>query len=232
MRELDNPGSFEKSCYRSHQINTEKVLANRVFRKCLQDLQTLSHAEASKIVIKDIQKTLVPYQKEYDWYIHSYLQYPEATTVMVQYTKNGSPALPCFRYKLFALCLIAGTLELTDVRPTILQLAELAEKQKAEIKKLQRTLAEFSFATSLALGNNQILAAALYGTCPNKDKLAAFVPRYQNKQIVDFEAPATEYDRLVKDGMLKLIPAKDFITVWLFDTITNADFAEIYRLAK
>ncbi|MDR0521808.1 MAG: hypothetical protein LBH00_08150 [Planctomycetaceae bacterium] len=230
IQEWGSPDRLEKNCYREYQLDVKRILANRVFRKCLQDLQALPRNKAAEIVIREIQAALVPYQKEYDGYINGCLKSPEATTVLVTISRNGVPALPLFRKKLFALCLLAGTLDLTDAHQTIVQLAELAEKQKAEIKKLPHELVRLSFLTALALSNHQVLAAALYGTYSDKDKLAAFYPRCDERPFVNFETPRIEYDsRFFGEPSAA---AKEMIKVRLFDTLTNNDFAELYRLAK
>ena len=224
----DNEGNIvAESSYKNDSIELERVLSSRAFRKSLQDLSQLPGDQASELLASEIDVALSRYLELYDERIRV-----PSTLFEAGESSDGQPVLLGLRYKLFALVLIAGSLELTGMREKIKEIDGIAKGQRAQVNLIEDAQIRSSYSLSALLHNNLVLATGLYGTSQQKGdaKLKPFVTRFVDHKLVDFSARGTEYDVLVQYGVQELVPDKEHINVRYFDYMTNEDLDELRRI--
>ena len=108
---LDDNGNIEsESLYEHDKIELEQILSNRVFRKSLHDLSTLPKDQASKLLKSELDAALSKYLELYKVFFGSL-----SLDFSIGESSDGKPVFTGFRNKVFALVLIAGSLELIDI---------------------------------------------------------------------------------------------------------------------
>lgn len=215
------------SLYQQNKIELEKILSSRAFRKSLQDLGKLPKNRASELLASELDTALSRYLELYNVFFES-----QSTGFTRGELADGQPVLRGLRYKLFALVLIAGSLELTDVYEKITKIDDFAKGQKINILHIEDRGIRADYSLLASLHNNLILGSGLYGTSSRKGdpKLKPFADRFADHKIVDFSAPGTEYDVMVRHGIQELVPDKEYINIRYFDQMTNEDLNELRRI--
>ena len=152
--------------------------------------------------------------------------------ICIQTSTDGQPLLAGLRNKLFALTLIAGSLELTDVHEDIKEIDVIAKNQVIEVRSIGDPFIKMNYMLSALLHNNLVLASGLYGTSSRKSdaELKPFADRFADHKLVDFSAFATEYDVPVRHGVWEPTPDKGHINVRYFDEMTFDDLDELRRI--
>lgn len=217
----------EASLYERDKIELEKVLSNRAVRKSLQDVSQLPKDQASKLVATELDNALSKYLGLYNDFFETrsldFTQRPLA---------DDKPVFLGFRNKVFALILIAGSLELTDIHGKIKEIDTIAKNQKSEVRRIEEEHIRVNYTLDALLHNNLILASGLYGTTPRKGEaeLKPFADRFAEHKLVDFSAPGTEYDVMVMHGVQVSTPDKEHISIRYFDQMTYEDLDELRRI--
>jgi hypothetical protein len=223
---IDTEGNYTaESLYAQHRIELEKILSNRVFRKSLQDLGKLPKNRASELLASELDATLSKYLELYNGFF-------EAQSLDFNWgeSANGQPVLFGLRNKLFALVLIAGSLEFTDVQEKIKIIDVIATSQVNEAHAIKDSDVRGDYLRKAVLHNNLVLASGMYGTSSRKTALKPFENRFADHKLVDFSAHATEYDVPVRHGVWKTTPDKGFINIRYFDKMTYEDLDELRRI--
>ena len=209
-----------ESFYERNRVDLEKVLSNRVFRKSLQDIGKLPKNQASEMLANELDVALSRYLELFNGFYESL-----STSITDGESADGRPVLRGFRNKLFALILIAGSLELTGLHEKIKQIDSIAKDQKTKVSRIKDPQIRMHYTLLTLLHNNIVLASGLYGTSPRKGdaELKPFADRFSDHKMVDFSAPATEYDTPVRHGVQTPTPDKGNINVRYFDQVTDED---------
>ncbi len=149
------------------------IMGNRRFLKVLDELSRLPRTEAANLLNKEIINSLDEYEKLFNAYMaeneHIFkhnLEQPNKRWGLgfVETTKDGSPTLISQRYKVWALILIAGNLELRETKDSISKVLEEALKQR-------ETFCDAFMLYYASLYNRQILGTAVLGTYVNAGTL-------------------------------------------------------------
>ncbi|MDR1382880.1 MAG: hypothetical protein LBJ67_03390 [Planctomycetaceae bacterium] len=218
----------DKGLLEADKVTLHEILSNRIFRKSLQELKKQPKKETTAIVLEELNITLEKYLKLYnDFFEKQSLDFSKGEAA------DGKPVLRGLRYEIFALILIAGSLELTELNETICKIVTIAEEQKNGIKQWNDELRKFSYLEGAALCNNLVLSSGLYGTVPQQKKdseLKKYTLRYSEHKFVDYSAPATEYDDIVRTGFRKAVPDKEYINIRYFEQATNNDVKELFQI--
>ena len=220
-------GIAAESLYERNRIELERILSNRVFRKTLQDLSKLPKNRASALLASELDAALSKYLELYTGFFES-----QSLDFTIGESADGQPVLLGLRNKLFTLILIAGSLELTNTYENIKKIDVIAKGQEMEVRRIEAPHVRRNYLLLALLHNNLVLASGLYGTSSRKGdvELKPFVTRFSDHKLVDFSAPATEYDDLVRHGVQRLTPDKGYINVRYFDQVTNEDLNELRRI--
>ena len=207
--------------YRENLNQQKIVFSNRIFRKCIQEIQLLPPKEAARLLESHIDSTLSAYIDAYQSGADPNIEREE---------EGGEPVFQGLRYKLFALLLIAGASELTDNHAVVGKVANIALEQKksvsekfADAPSLEiRVSAQHVYLVDKSLWNTYILSAGLYGTHPHKDlpEFNDIAQRYVEKSLVDYTARRTEFD---DDPFKKVVPDKEYIKVRCVEEATDDD---------
>ena|GEM_PF-2419915 len=242
LRDADG-NTIAESLYERDKIEVERILSNRVFRKSLQDLREMPKNQASNLLNRELGETLSKYLELYRAFYEarsldfnvlssSIDNISEAMDGNIHIIMEEPPVFFGLRKKLFALVLIAGSLELTDVHEKIKEIDVLAQKQKEESRCIEDMHIRRNYILSALLHNNLVLASGLYGTSSRKGDAALkpFSDRFVIHQIVDFSAPATEYDVMVRHDIVAPRPDEEYINVRYFEQMTNEDLDELRRI--
>jgi len=226
--ELDAEGNYTaESLSVQHRGELEKILSSRVFRKSLQDLGKLPKKQASGLLANELDTALSGYLELYNGFFE---------TQSLDFTKgeleDGKPVLHGLRNKLFALTLIAGSLEFTDIHERIKSIDAIAKRQEIEIRRIEDMHVKIHYSLGVSLHNNLVLASGLYGTSPRKGsaELRPFANRFTDHKLVDFSAHATEYDVPVRHGVWTPTPDKGYINVRYFDKMTYEDLDKLRHI--
>ena len=208
----------------------ERILSNRVFRKAFQDLSKLPKDQASELLGRELEDTLSQYLDMFNGFLET-----RSWDVNILSSRNGEPVLRGLRYKIFALVLIAGSLELTDIHEIIRRIDAIAIDQEADISRIEDWYTRMQYTNGVSLRNNLILASGMYGTSSrNEDaRLALFenANRFVGREMVGFSSPATEFDVLAPREMHFLASLDDArIHLRYFAQMTNEDLNELRRI--
>lgn len=231
----------DKGRYLQNEDIMKTVWSNRLFRKCFAETAALPKEKAAGLINAEIDKTLPGYVEEFDALIEG-----RKRGYVLREGPDGKPTMTGLRYKLFALILIAGSLELTETASSVRELAALAMEQKekcdaraAEIydriakeaprpKNILRISPDGPLLYA-SLYNVYVLAGGLYGTAPEKEKRQAYTARWTDRKLVDYSAAKTEFDRWLDRTP---VPDKEYIALRWIDTSTDADMSELFYLTK
>ena len=225
---IDAEGNIAaESLYEQGKIELERVFSNRAFRKALQDLSQLPKNQASKLLASELNDALSKYLELYNGFVES-----RSLDFTIRGALDGTPVLAGLRKKVFALVVIAGSLELTDIHGKIKEIDAIAQKQRLDVRRIEDENVRTNFTLLALLDNNLVLASGLYGTSPRKgdSELKAFADRFVEHKFVDFSARATEYDVMVRHGVQVPTPDKEYINVRYFDQMTNEELDELRRI--
>ena len=225
---LDDDGNIaSESLYERDKIELKQILSNRGFRKALQELGELPKDQASKLLKSELVAALSKYLELYKGFFES-----QSLDFSTGESADGEPVFMGFRYKVFALMLIAGSLELTNTHGIIKDIHRIARSQNVDMNSIEDLDVRRSYSLRALLHNNLVLASGLYGTSSQKsdDALQPFTDRFVDHKLVDFSAPATEFDMMVRHGVQVPTPDKEHINVRYFDQMTFEDLDELRRI--
>jgi len=215
-----------ESLYEENSIELRRILSNRVFRKALEDMRGLPKDQASQLIGSELDDALSKYLTLYNGFIES-----QSLDIGIVTRRDGQPTIHGLRKKVFSLILIAGSLELTDIHGRIQRIDAIAKGQEPEIRRIEDEHTRRQFSGGISLHNNLVLASGLYGTLPPNLKedarLKPFTDHLLSIEIVDFSAPATEYDMLVRHGIRFATPDRGLIGVRYFPRVTDGDLNEL-----
>ena len=159
-----------------------EILNNRRFVKLIQELRTLPKAEVAVLVNRDIEASLVEYDRLYNSYFKESLKYYESvkgdligraiSLGPAPISSDPTPTLEGLRNKILALTLAVGNLELRDSQAVVQKVVDYAIRQRDKL--YDKKLFEEQFASlmldSASLYNRQILGTAVLGTYLTPDE--------------------------------------------------------------
>jgi hypothetical protein len=125
------------------QGDIDVILGNRRFLKVINELSLLPKEEAAELVTQEITSSFEEYHHLFDLYMRKNMskfeanlssQYkgnkPKKKLVFINSHKSGEPTLRALRYKVLALVLLAGNLELYESKSVIDKVLGTALEQR------------------------------------------------------------------------------------------------------
>ena len=191
------------------QEDIATILSNRRFLRVYEELAALSPKDASAVLVDAFPRFLKSYREALTYYVEARrkapparpgVPYSDSPSFQVSGPPSGKPNPLGERYRLLALTLIAGDLQLEGAH------AAVQEVVKQGVADRERFYAEGEFSpgfrqlmlTEASLYNRQILAHALLRTSPDKARVAqvwaALGKEMQTKDVPAFDAERTEAD--------------------------------------
>ena len=187
------------------RIDVEMIMSNRRFLKVFQELSQLPQEEAGRLIAREIQAALPAYEKmsEECWNVLSGKSKPDPADPpsfnQISNNPDGSPTLYGLRYKLLALVLIAGNLDLTNTQPAIKAVVTEACRQRDLAYDLagagESQFKAWHMVKDVALYNRTILATAIMGTAGGQasqpaQKIDGLSDKFESKRLTRYDAEA------------------------------------------
>jgi len=186
------------------------IMGHRRFLKVVDEFSLLSRKEAARLVSREIISSLSEYNKLFDSYMkrhaktfkHNQKRPRGKKRKSLGFTisvRGGKPTLIAVRYKILALVLISGDLQLQQAQPAISKVLETAIEQR-DIFYNRGLFDEFDAWFMLmdgSLYNRQIIATAVLGTYVDPDKqkeiLKQFGCKFKSERLTRYNAAVAPY---------------------------------------
>jgi hypothetical protein len=187
-----------------------KILGNRRFLKAIQDLSAMPKEKAANLVNKELNSSLQEYNQLFDSVLERNAKFFEKDPKIRSQNHEeinfgghmigGKPILRAMRYKVLALVLIAGNLELKQCQPAVAKVLETAIEQRNRFydKDLWNVSDSFTVLIYASLYNRQILATSILVTSIDKEKADEVLKntgrKMANEKLTKFDSPVAVYD--------------------------------------
>lgn len=221
-------------------FDVETVMSNRRFLKVFDELSHLPKPKAAALINREIERTLPVYRKLVDADLELKKESiragaePRPGGGFVVEPQGKNPTWTGMRFKLLALVLLAGNLELEDCHATVLKVGKTASADYAKFcrKDLYNFFSGYCLITAESLYNRQILGTGLLGT---SGELVAARPAgvgLNTQDLTHFDAKATRYDLHGRIGAEPIDFSKGRITVRWITEIDDEIFERILAGAE
>jgi hypothetical protein len=196
------------------QWDVDSIMSNRRFMKVLQELRAVERGEAGKLVDAELRKGLESYFTLMKGFMSGYASElapdykPKANEggpgFQVSDNPDGTPTLMGARFKVLALVLLAGNLELMQCNALVRTVVDESLKQRNDAYTKHHKSNGLSVLRMVGLYNRQVLATGIVGTCGRpgraKDAVGQCKLSWRQQDLPAYTAYATPYDRLTHDG--------------------------------
>jgi len=222
----------------------EHVLSNRRVFKVAKELQALASAEAAARLGSELAEATGAYQEAAARYIETAGKHfpPNATVVggpsfYISDAPDGSPTLLGLRFKVLALCFLAGQLGLEGCSQEVVRTAVMAKEQyrALSVSKEHEPLFNYDFLTTAGLYSRQCLALGLMGTAPAKARegLRDFEARTRTVAMPLFDSVSTPYDLHTRYGAPPAVDTRSgTFECKILGELSDEDFDAILKAAK
>ncbi|MHC4461685.1 MAG: hypothetical protein ACYS30_09645 [Planctomycetota bacterium] len=225
------------------------IMGHRRFLKVVDEFSLLSRKEAARLVSREIISSLSEYNKLFDSYMkrhakmfkHNQKRPRGKKRKSLGFTisvRDGKPTLIAVRYKVLALVLISGNLQLQQAQPAVTKVLETAIEQR-DIFYNRGLFDEFDAWFMLmdgSLYNRQIVATAVLGTYVDPDKqkeiLKQFRCKFKSERLTRYNAAVAPYglsDFPPESGPIDY--SKGELTVKYLEPLNDSKFDDIINAA-
>jgi hypothetical protein len=213
------------------------IVSNRRFLRVYEELAALNPQDASAVLVDAFPRFLKSYREALLFYVAARrkappprpgVRYSDSPSFQVSGPPDGKPDPLGERYRLLALVLIAGDLQLEGAHAAVQDVV----KQGLADRELFYAEGEFSLGfrdgmlTMASLYNRQILAHALLRTSPDKARVAqvwaALGKEMQTKDVPVFDAVRTEGDAHFMPGPVDF--SKGVMRVEYLPSLSDEEF--------
>lgn len=222
------------------------IMSNRRVLKLMEHLSTLRKAKAAALVEKEIDRALCEYnrlwdqQMEYSKYLKRkpYRDPEKPTRDLYLRRADGKPTLVAVRYKVLALLLLAGNLELRGTQPAVREVLEVAVRQRDLFyhNSIYDKRACAPMLVWASLYHRQILGTAVLGTYVDSAKrqeiLKQFGCKLKTERLQRYTATIIPYGRLWEGhGVSRSKYTNGPLTVKYLEPLGDAKFDAIVNAA-
>jgi len=221
------------------------IMGNRRFLKLMHELSLLPKETAADLVSREITSALSQYKVLFDSYMkkntETFASIDKARNKSIKYlgfsfsTADGKPTLMAMRYKVLALVLIAGNLQLQQAQPAVKQVLENAIKQR---DMFYNEFYRHDAAHTLIYGslyNRQILGTAVLETYIGSDKAQQILKtlgcKFKSERLTRYNAAVTPHDMNHVYEMEPVDYSKGELTVKYLEPLDDAKFDAIVDAA-
>ena len=226
---------------------TSQLANNRRFLKAYQELNALPNSAASELVNAQLKKSLAEYERLFAQFRKEYdASYPLDVQAKSGRSFVASPPFTSgteqirtvvgYRFQILSLVELAGSLNLRDAGPSVLQVAKIAAQQYETLKDADR-LHQFYRLTLLSnasLYNRQILSLGLVRTVlPSTDPIGQrFSAKINAEKLSQFDCRATRFEPHALIGTVDVeYPAKPQQLSYM-SNLSDSDFKRIFDAAS
>jgi len=141
------------------------------------------------------------------------------------------------RYAVFSYVLLASLLELSEVRPAVEEVIELAKEEyklfcsllfDSQEKNLEVCdFRHYLFAQSL-YHPSLLVTATLCDPTWNAGKRKRLESKLVNREVVDWQARSLEYDMPGWEGLVPLVPHEKMLKIRYYQGVTDEEFNDFF----
>lgn len=219
------------------------IIANRRFLKLSHELALLPNEKAEDSVSREITSALSQYKILFDSYMqkhaetfqHNLNKFPSKSLGFVHTTADGVPTLLAMRFKVLALTLLAGNLQLQQTQPAISKVLETAIAQR-DMFYTKNAFYQRDAALMLCEGslyNRQILATAVLGTYITSDMAGQLLKdlgyKLKSDRLTRYNAVCTTHDLYPVEKRVPVDYSKGELTVRYVGPMDDTAFDNIVR---
>ena len=188
-----------------------------------------------KAAIETYNKTLAENMPYYNKVLEENKKYPEKGKQIefTSYFYDGRITIPAIRYKVLALVLIAGKLNLPESSKYVDKVLEIALEQRKTFYNTDvfNTGDAVNMLIDGSLYSRPILATALLGTCSNEETVQKILQQ-SGKKMVNFKltaynAAATPFERTGR--VTKTDYSKGSMDIKFVEPLTDSEFDKIVK---
>jgi len=196
------------------------IMGNRRFLKVIHELSLLPKEKAAALVNKEITSSLDEYKRLFDSYMAKNdegfkrnLTNPKGARsvplLFYHHVKDGTPTLSAVRFKVLALALIAGNLQLQQTQAAVSKVLETAIEQRDTFYKKGYFHKRDAWGMLMkgSLYNRQIIGTSVLGTyispVEGEQILKDFYCKLKSERLTHYNASFTLYGL---HHMLEMVP--------------------------
>ena len=240
---ITSPGR-DRTGKKFHSIDIETILSHRRFRKAYDDLQKINRKKAVELLTKNIKENVAELRKELKKNKNEVLRgehkggrkFVTAYSVHGHYRNISPPDMPPIpvgrRFGVLTYIWLAALLELREVRPAVEEAIQLAKEEYKLFNSIEKEQETFPFrmiVVAQRLYNPSLLVTAtLCDPTWNVEGKKHLEAKLVNREIVDWNARATEYNWHGKEGFVPVVPHEKMLKIRFYQGITDAEFNDFF----
>ena len=136
------------------------------------------------------------------------------------------------KFAVLAYLWFASLLELREVRPAVEEVIQFAKEEYEFFNTMDFGDETYSFKAGVldqSLYNPSLLVtAALCDPSWSADKKKRLEAKLVNREVVDYQARATEHDKDARDGWIPVVPHEKMLKIRYYRGITDAEFNDFF----
>ncbi len=224
------------------------IMGNRRFLKVIHELSLLPKDKASILVSNEISSSLNEYKRLFDSYMDKHtdcfklnLNNPKGSRrlplIFYHHVKDGTPTLSAVRFKVLALTLIAGNLQLQQAQPAVKKVLETAMEQRDIFYKKGYFHKRDAWIMLMdgSLYNRQIIGTSVLCTYTNSAKgeqiLKDFNCKLKSERLTRYNSSVTPYGLHHMQEMVPVDYSKGEFNVKYLEPLDDLKFDGIVNAA-
>lgn len=226
-----------------YATDIKDILANRRFRKALDDIKKTDKKKVAELLTKNIRENLaelhILLQEYRNTYFHGGSKYPEIVHGVPDdnfyrlsyYHPDRPPTHYARRYAVLSYLLLASYFELQEVRPAVEEVIQFANEEFEFFSSIDIDKAFTFKATVLYLSlyrPSLLMTATLCDPKWNTEKRKALATKLTTKEIVDWESRALEQDHDAVLGLVPVVPHEKMLKIRYYEGITEAELDDFF----
>lgn len=244
------PGVLASSGAPREIADFKSIVGNRRFLKVFRELSSLPKAEAADILDIEIKETLKQYKVKFDKYLNDNSRTFEKNKsakpgghsgfIFAYYEKDQQgPNLMGLRYKMLALTLLAGNLNLNSSDSSVKTILETAIAQKDHFSnsKIFYKADGNAMLEYISLYNRRILGIAVLGTYIEKDKKRKQILKDLNlsmeaMEVTPYNSKLTPIERISHCPMDPVDYSKGKFNVTYLASLDDSQFEGVVKAVR
>lgn len=229
------------------EVDLVAILGNRRFLKVFQDLSLMEKEEIIGPFLQEFTSTFSDYLTSFNTYMNKNEQKfksnlkaepnePRKGLGFNNYISGSLPTLRALRYKVLALTLLAGNLEIKEAKPVIKQIVEFALEQRNVFYDSEKydKLDAVIMLSQASLYNRAILAAGILGTSGKSDTtevLSEIKCEFDIKRLACYDASVIKYDLPSQTNFATPDYSKGELTFRCIEELNDSEFDRIVEIS-